>query len=143
MNEIKNALIVPLLQGVLFSARENEKYFNNKRVGLEFYPEGYALAQSILPVIDEADQSAATNINNVMVASFPGQDKDGKSNNSALVHRAIKKAIPRMGIDCTQLGSLDGYGFCSGDAEQPLNSASSASLSLGMLLVVAGVFLFV
>ena len=143
MKEIENALIVPLLQGILFSARENERYFNNKRVGLEFYPEGFALAQSILPVIDEADQSAATNIKTVMVASFPGQDKDGQSNNSALVHRAIKKAIPRMGIDCTQVGSLDGYGFCSGDADQPLNSASAASLSLGMLLVVTGMLLFV
>ena len=141
VKEIESALIVPLIQGILFSARGNELHYKGLP-GQEFYPEGYALAQSILPVIDDADQSAATNIKNVMVASFPGQEDDKNSNNSARVHRAMKQAILKMDIDCTKVGSFNGYGFCAGQAEpEGINSASSASLSL-MTLVVTSFVLF-
>ena len=138
-------MIVPLIQGVLFSARENELYFS-QLVGAEFYPEGYALAQSILPMIDDVDQSSAKDIANVMVDSFPGSKSDAGSNDSAKVHRAVQNALSKMnGIDCSQIGSLGGKGFCPGD--EPLlegpNPASRSSTSLmSLVVVVSGVLLF-
>ena len=38
MKEIENALIVPLIQGVIFSARGNELHYK-KKSSQEFYPE--------------------------------------------------------------------------------------------------------
>ena len=152
VKEIEQALIVPLIQGVLFSARENELHFKkkdyweaNQRSSMpEFYPEGYALAQAILPVIAEVDKSAATNIKNVMVVSFPTGFDDENSNDSAKVHRAMKSAVSKMvGMDCSQIGSLGGVGFCAGDNEDSydaLNSASGSPYSFAALLI-AGVLL--
>jgi len=152
VKEIEQALIVPLIQGVLFSARENELHFKkkdyweaNQRSSMpEFYPEGYALAQAILPVITKVDQSAATNIKNVMVVSFPTGFDDANSNDSAKVHRAMKSAVSKMvGMDCSQIGSLGGVGFCAGDNEDSydaLNSASGSPYSFAALLI-AGVLL--
>jgi len=142
VEEIEDALIVPLIQGLLFSARQNELHFNEPNVQ-EFYPEGYALAQSILPLINKKDQSSALNIKNVMVASFPGQGNDAGSNDAAKVYRAVKSAVSKMdGVDCSQIGSLGGYGFCPGDEDvhDDLNPASSLSVSLATL-VMTGVLL--
>lgn len=141
VKEIESALIVPLIQGVLFSARGNELYFKSNLVGAEFYPEGFALAQSILPIIDDADQSAAVNIKNIMVASFPNQATDDKSNDFAKVQRTMKAAIAKMGVDCEQVGTFGGYGFCPGDVSN--NSSSGKSLSLMALALTGVLSLFV
>ena len=141
VSEIENALIVPLIQGVLFSARQNELAFNTLAVQ-EYYPEGYALAQTIIPIIDAKDTSAAANIKNVMVSSFPSQSSDKGSNDSDKVHRALKSAISKMeGVDCSQIGSLGGYGFCEGDGESA-NSASTSAVSFCATLLISGMSLF-
>jgi len=145
VKEIENTMIVPLIQGVLFSARENELYFK-QLVGAEFYPEGYALAQSILPLIDDVDQSSAKDIANVMVDSFPGSKGDAGSNDSAKVHRAVQNALSKMnGIDCSQIGSLGGKGFCPGDEpllEGPSPASRSSTSLMSLVVVVSGVLLF-
>jgi hypothetical protein len=136
IHEIENALVVPLIQGTLFSARENELHFK-RRAFKEFYPEGYVLTQSILPIVNDADQFAATELKNVMVAKFPSQGDDESSNNSAKVYSAIKMAVSKIeGIDCTQIGSIGGSGLCPGDdgTYNALNSASeSATFSVTVL----------
>lgn len=157
VKEIENALIVPLIQGVLFSARENELHYKKKNYAedyskakeswmQEFYPEGYALAQSILPVIADVDRSAATNIKNVMVVSFPNGADDAQSNDSAKVHRAIKSAVSKMkGMDCSQIGSLGGVGFCADDDEDSYDALNSASCSPNSFaaLLIAGVLVYI
>merc|ERR1719251_221697 len=87
VKEIEKAAIIPLLQGLLFSARENEISFSQgyTKISPEFYPEGFALAQSILPIIEDADPSAAKDIASVMVDSFPNSVENAASNNSAKV----------------------------------------------------------
>ncbi len=144
VKEIENALVVPLIQGTLFSARENELHFK-RRAFKEFYPEGYVLAQSILPIVNDVDQFAATELKNIMVAKFPSQGNDESANDSAKVHSAIKKAVSKIeGIDCTQIGSIAGSGLCPGDGGtyDALNSASTAcsvivvSLPIALLMLV-------
>lgn len=148
VQEIENSLVVPLIQGTLFSARENEKHFK-RRAFREFYPEGYVLALSILPIIKDADLFSATEIKNVMVAKFPSQGNDESSNDSARVHSAIKIAISKMeGFDCTQVGMIGGSGLCPGD-DGTYNASSSAyesatfsitALSLSIMLLVLAFF---
>ena len=141
VKEIENALIVPLIQGVLFSARQNELHFKTPSVQ-EFYPEGYALALSVIPIINAKDPSSAANIKNVMVASFPDQSTDKGSNDSDKVHRVIKSAVSKMdGVDCSQIGSLGGYGFCEGDGSSMRNHASNSAISF-VTLAIAGMSLF-
>lgn len=139
MQEIENALIVPLIQGILFSAQENELHYYNLG-DQEFYPEGYALSQAILPVINAASPNAATNIKNVMVASFPKQGTDKGSNDWDKVYRAIKRAVAEMdGFDCSQIGSIGGRGFCEGDVDagsDSITSASASGYSLSLVTVI-------
>ena len=143
VQEIENSLLVPLIQGTLFSARENEQHFK-KRAFREFHPEGYVLAQSILPIISDADLFAADEIKTVMVAKFPSQGNDGPSNDSVKVHSAMKIAVSKMeGIDCTQIGSIGGAGLCPGDKDNydAFNSATvamSSILSFACVLLVIG-----
>jgi hypothetical protein len=74
------------------------------------------------------DLSAATNIENVMVVSFPNGGDDARSNDSAMVHRAMKSAVSKMkDMDCSLIGSLGGVGFCAGDNEDSYNAMNSAS----------------
>lgn len=142
VKKIEKAAIVPLLQGILFSARENEISYSQgytKKFSSDFYPEGFALAQAVLPIIQDADPSAAKDIAAVMVDSFPYSDEDAASNDSARVHRAVMSALIKMdGIDCSDIGSLGGQGFCPGDISGP---ASRSSISLASL-VIAGMLLF-
>lgn len=142
MKEIENDLIVPLIQGMIFGARENDLYFNSI-VQTEFYPEGYALAQSILPLVSIADESAATDIENVMVAFFPGKVySEERANDSVRVAVAMIKALSKMdGVDCSKIGTLAGNGFCPGDAIVGLNPASPRSSVSTVSMAVAGLLM--
>lgn len=150
VGEIKNVLIVPLIQGILFSAKANEMHYQSMHLSAyaipdtqEFIPEGYALAQSILPLIADADQNSATIIKDVMVNSFPTQG-DKRNQDSAKVVSAIKSALSKMeGFDCSQIGFIGGTGFCPKDNEDlydPFNSASYG-LSSSASLMIAGLVL--
>jgi hypothetical protein len=81
-----------------------------------------------------------------MVVSFPNGGDDARSNDSAMVHRAMKSAVSKMkGMDCSLIGSLGSVGFCAGDDEDSynaMNSASDTNYYLAALFIAAsGVFL--
>ncbi|KAL7522638.1 hypothetical protein ACHAWX_007338 [Stephanocyclus meneghinianus] len=105
---IENALVIPLIQGTLFTALQND-LFTKKVVDAEDYlPEGQVLAQCVLPLVHDVDSSAAKDIESVMVTGFPNHEK---------VFRAMQSAIPKMkGLDCTMVGTLAGVSFCPGVA---------------------------
>ena len=109
-------MIVPLIQATLVSALENQYYFDGEMDDAsEFYPEGYVLAQSILPLINQVDQKAAKDIEDVMVKGFPGPDHQ-QAVDYPKVFRAVQTALSKMsGVDCKQIGRMDGKGFCPGD----------------------------
>ena len=139
MKEIENAMAVPLIQGVLVSAMENERY-SKQLATTEFYPEGYVLAQSILPLIDDVDHTSALEIAGTMVYGFPSN----RAIDANLVSRAMQKALSKMdGVDCSQIGSLGRGGFCPGDVPvlEGLNQASH-SPNLLVSLVACSLLLF-
>lgn len=108
----------------------------------EFYPEGYALALSILPIIDDVDTSAAKDLSDVMVNGFPGSGRDAGSNDAAKVQRAIRDALSKMDeVGCSDIGAYEGSGFCPGDGEfnSAIRSQSSliAPVAIGSALFVA------
>jgi hypothetical protein len=146
VKEIENALLVPLIQGVAFSAKENRHYFGGA-VTTEYYPEAYALAYSILPVISEADTDSARDIENVMVAFFPGaSESESGANDFMKVHAAISSALAKMnGVDCRDIGRLNGYpGFCPDDAAYDLMSPAQGppSTVAGVLLAICGIITY-
>jgi hypothetical protein len=145
IKEIDNALLIPLIQGTLFAAWQNSYYFNNNILipsTQEFLPEGYVLAQSILPIIANVDASAAKEISNVMVDDFPFPTRE-KVSNHATVFLAVKRALSKMGgVDCKQIGSIGGQGFCPGDADPNPNPSSRLTLSSIVILVTTGLPLF-
>lgn len=146
VKKIEKAAIIPLLQGVLFSARENENYFSQgytKTFSSSLYPEGFALAQSILPIIEDVDPSAANDIADVMVDGFRITAANAASNNFTKVHQAVTSALTKMdGIDCSDIGSLGGRGFCPGDFDTLSDPASRSSISLGIILIGGVLLLF-
>jgi hypothetical protein len=105
---IENALVIPLIQGTLFTALQND-LFTKKVIDAEDYlPEGQVLAQCVLPLVHDADSSAAKDIESVMVTGFPNHEK---------VFHAMQTAIPKMkGLDCAMVGTLAGVSFCPGAA---------------------------
>lgn len=145
IGKIENAMIVPLIQATLVSALENEFYFEQGvPEAAEFYPEGYVLAQSILPLVNQVDQTAARDIEDVMVKGFPGPDHY-KAADYPKVFRAVQTAVSKMaGVDCKQIGRLSGKGFCPGDdtSYEGISSASSPDVStvMAMISVSAGLF---
>lgn len=112
---IENSLVIPLIQATLYASRENELYVKKKdKYAIELFSEGYALSLSILPLINNADISAARDIAKVMVNGFPGD----KVADHTKVFRAMQVAIPKMkDLDCEMVGTLDGVSFCEGAAD--------------------------
>ena len=143
MKQIDNALLVALIQGTLFAAWQNNYYFNHNILipsTKEFLPEGYVLAQSILPIIANVDVEAANEIKSVMVEDFPFQTREKVSNHAA-VFAAVKRALTKMdGVDCRQIGSIGGQGFCPGDAD-PQSASSRLALSSIVILITVGLSL--
>ena len=143
MTQIDNALLVPLIQGTLFAAWQNSYYFNNQILipsTQEFLPEGYVLAQSVLPIVANVDVDAANEIESVMVDDFPFPTRE-KASNHAVVFAAVKRALTKMdGVDCKQIGSIGGQGFCPGDAD-PQSASSRLALSSIVIVITVGVSL--
>jgi len=140
VKQIDNALLIPLIQGTLFAAWQNSYYFNNNILipsTQEFLPEGYVLAQSILPIIANVDVEAAKYISGVMVDDFPFPTRD-KVSKHAVVFDAVKRALTKMdGVDCKQIGSIGGQGFCPGDSD-PTSPSSRLTLSSIVILMTVG-----
>jgi hypothetical protein len=149
VREVENVLIVPLLQGILFSTKETDVYYKTMHLseyegpsGQEYIPEAYALAQSILPIIADVDQNAATIIKNVIVEKFPILSEQ----DSAALVSAIKGVLSKMeGVDCTLIGSIGGTGFCTNDDEGAYDAFSSASYGISFsftgLMIITGIAL--
>ena len=140
VKQIDNSLLVPLIQGTLFAAWQNSYYFNKSVLvpsTQEFLPEGYVLAQTILPIVADVDIEAARDIESVMVDDFPFPTRD-KASNHVAVFAAIKRALTKMdGIDCKQIGTIGGQGFCPGDAE-PTSSSSRLIVSSIIIVMTIG-----
>ncbi len=145
VKQIDNALLVPLIQGTLFACWQNSYYFNNKILipsTKEFLPEGYVLAQSILPIIANFDIDAANEIKSVMVDDFLSSTHDISSSHT-VVFAAFKRALAKMDdVDCKQIGSIGGQGFCPGDADPTSSSTRLTLSSIAILMTVAMVILF-
>lgn len=95
------------------------------------------MAQSILPIIANVDSDAANEIKSVMVDEFPSPTHETGSNHAA-VFAAFKRAISKMdGVDCKQIGSIGGQGFCPGDAD-PTSSSTRFALSSTAILLTVG-----
>merc|ERR1712194_399439 len=110
-------------------------------VGAEFFPEGFALAQSILPIFDDVDRLSARSMGDVMVAGFPSSNTGSNigSYDFDKVRQAVENALSKIGgVDCAQIGSLDGKGFCPGDVK----SQAPPSSTLLVALAAVGLLLF-
>ena len=94
------------------------------------------LAQSILPIVANVDSEAAKDIARVMVEDFPNSTRENASK-YATVFSAVKRALTKMdGVDCKQIGSIGGQGFCPGDADP--NPSSRLALSSIVILLLTG-----
>ena len=140
VKRIEGALTIPLIQGTLFAALENDLFISKVVAAVDLLPEGYTLAQSILPLIHDVDSSAAFDIADVMVKGYPRTQNLNKAANHGKVFRAMQVAIPKMkDVDCTMVGSIAGVSFCPGAAIATESSASHATaryllLGLGVML---------
>ena len=134
--EIEALLQVPLIQGTLRYAVANEKLmFFDKSKDLA---EGYIFSHAILPYVAEVDGQSAQVIKRNMDFQF---DTEPVIDGTRKVFSAFATAIPKMGVDCEEVGSVDGIGGVCG------TSASSQSrrttLSLLASIVVSGVVICV
>ena len=134
---IENALTVPLIQGTLFTALENDLYLSGIIEAEDLLPEGYVLAQSVLPLIHDVDSSAASDIADVMVV-FPRPENILVASNHAKVFRAFQVAIPKMkGLDCSMIGAIAGVSFCPG-AAIATDAAAASRVTTYHLLAALG-----
>jgi hypothetical protein len=141
VERIENILTVPLIQGTLFIALENDLFKSKVVEAEDLLPEGYVLAKSILPLIHDVDSSAASDIADVMIKGFPRTQYSHEAANHAKVFRAIQVAIPKMtGLDCSMIGTIAGVSFCSGPVSAT-NAGSNHSI-LNSILVLLGIAFF-
>ena len=95
------------------------------------------MAQSILPIIADVDIEAAKDIESVMVDDFPFPTRE-KASNHVAVFEAIKRALTKMdGVDCKQIGTIGGQGFCPGDVE-PTSGSSRLIVSSIIIVTTTG-----
>lgn len=140
---IENALTVPLIQSTLFAALENDLYLSGIVEAEDLLAEGYVLALSILPLIHDADSSAASDIADVMVM-FPRPENIRVAANHAKVFRAIQVALPKMkGLDCSMIGEIAGVSFCPGAAVATASGTSYATSHYILTALSAATLFFI
>ena len=123
---------------MLFVAQENERYFlREEESAAGYYPEGFVLAQCVLPIVHELDHNAAADIGSAMVAGFPEPDASVAAQNG-MVFRAIQTMLGKMdGIDCNDIGALAGSDFCPGTLyDDIVNGAAWGSVLVPVAVAV-------
>ena len=130
--EIEELLLVPLIQGTLRYAIANEKLlFFDKSKDLA---EGYVFSHSVLPYVAEVDGDAAGVIKRNMDFQF---DSEPVRDGARKVFQAFASAIPKMGVDCEVVGTVNGLGgVCDRSSSSP---SRRTQLSLLTSIAVAGV----
>ena len=143
VKEIESTMLVPLIQGTIFIANENELYFKkNTPSAAGYYPEGFILAQTILPVIHDVDQSAASDISGVMVEGFPDPEMSAASQ-PAKVFRAVQTALAKIdGINCDDVGTILGSNFCPGASYDNISPAFGARVATLTQIAFMGVIVY-
>jgi len=126
--EIENHLLIPMIQGSLLSAVENNL---QARESLdEGLAKGYIYSESILPYLKAVDTTSSNVIkdNLEFTASFQPVE-DGYTS----VFRAFESIIDKMRrIDCKEIGFLAdvGLGLCPGIEGDPSSSNPTFSLTI-------------
>ncbi len=130
--EIEELLLVPLIQGTLRYAIANEKLlFFDKSKDLA---EGYVFSHSVLPYVAEVDGDAAGVIKRNMDFQF---DSEPVRDGARKVFQAFASAVPKMGVDCELVGTVNGLGgVCDRSSSSP---SRRTQLSLLTSIAVAGV----
>ena len=135
IKDIENALTVPLIQSTLYIALENDLFLSQLVDADYLLPEGYVVAQSVLPLIHDVDSSAANDIAQVMVEGFPRTQAN--AGNHLRVFRAMQRAIPKMkGLDCEMVGTIAGVSFCEGAPLASSSRLNHATRSIGLGMIV-------
>jgi len=109
--EIVPLLMIPLIQGTLRSAMVNEDltYFTASKD----LASGYIYSHSILPLIKAVDTTAASVIKKNMDFQFTVTPV---SDGAFAIFKAFEQAIPKIGVNCRDVGRIDSMGVCPGDA---------------------------
>lgn len=135
VKKIESTMLVPLIQGTIFVANENVD-------GVGYYPEGFVLAQAILPIIHDADQNAAVEISGAMVEGFPDPDISAVAQ-PAKVFRAVQAAIAKLdGINCNDVGTIHGSNFCPGATYDNFSPAVGARVATLIQIATLGVIVY-
>jgi len=135
VKKIESTMLVPLIQGTIFVANENVD-------GVGYYPEGFVLAQAILPIIHDADQNAAAEIKGAMVEGFPDPDISAVAQ-PAKVFRAVQAAIAKLdGINCNDVGTIHGSNFCPGATYDNFSPAVGARVATLIQIATLGVIVY-
>lgn len=135
VKDIENALIVPLIQSTLYIALENDLFLSQLVEADYLLPEGYVVAQSVLPLIHDVDSSAANDIAQVLVEGFPRTQINAA--NHLKVFRAMQRAVPKMkGLDCEMIGTIAGVSFCEGAALATSSGEHRVAHSIGLSIIL-------
>jgi hypothetical protein len=91
-------LQIPIVQGTLYHSIPNNSV---QEPNADISTVGYILAQSILPVVDDANKKSGQTIADIFhspsESSLPPEDTEA-------VFEAVKYALPKMDINCGQVG---------------------------------------
>lgn len=127
---ILSVLPVPLVQGILFFADENEG-ISSQATNTSLVA-GDILTESLLPQIAEVNKSSASIIFNNMDFDF---EKTAVVDGAETVFKAVSSVLRGIGIDCESVGSLVSHNISVCDAQA--GPKPNTTTNLGNNLYVA------
>jgi len=102
VREIQAALLVPLIQGVLYYSVTNE--FENVAEQKQLEARGYVYAMAVLPWVHHVDPAAAKTIKDVMAMEITGEQRLAFGGHKA-VFDAFTEVLPKMHVPCEDVGT--------------------------------------
>ena len=140
VNDIEKLLIVPLIQGIIVTASGSDGLQAGTTSKTDFV-EGFVYANSLLPIINRASSDSATIISRNMIHPFTTRTvpiPDGRE----AVFDALLVAIPKMGVDCENVGVYQEYDFCRMLTADRSTANTSVIIIIILVIVVVSAFFF-
>ena len=128
--EIEPFLLVPIIQATLSSSMNLMNSGVRQKALASGHVEGHVYASVILPLIEDIDRDAANTIEtNLALTSSPFRD------GLEAVFTAFAGVFEDLGVNCNQIGSMDGMDACSGSVQR-LGTKTVTGISVGAGLFV-------
>lgn len=132
--DIMTSLLIPRIQATLSASL---KLSHSSRT-LEDATEAYVFSRSILPLIQAADMSVATSIENTLALGGKHDKKTGMS-----LFSSLAMVYAELEVDCELVGETEEFDACYVSRSNTAESSSKIPLVIGAVCLVIGIVIII